>query len=95
MSASKIAGQIPEKEAPTVAAAPIISGATTFYCSVGVLVIALKGNANTVYLGNSSVTTANGYPLGAGDAVFLPILDPSSIYIIASIANQKVRAIGV
>lgn len=95
MNYGRIKNQIPEKTAPTVAAEPIISPANTFYTDLGTLMIALKGNTNTVYVGNVNVTTSDGFPLGNGDAVFIPGTDPSSIYIIASVAAQKVRAIGV
>lgn len=90
-----IKGQIAEKTAPTVAAESIVSGVNTFYTEYGTLVIALKANANTVYVGNSSVTAATGFPLSGGDALFIPGRDPSNIFVIATIVGQKVRAIGV
>lgn len=95
MNKGGIKGQIPEKTAPTVSAEPIISPANTFYTDMGTLLIALKGNTNTVYVGNSAVTAVTGLPLGNGDALFIPGVDPSGIYIIATVAAQKVRAIGV
>lgn len=39
----------------------------------GLWVKAMEGNAATVYVGPAGVTTANGYPLAAGNQIWLPL----------------------
>lgn len=56
----------------------------------GVLVKALKGNTGTIYVGGSTVTAANGYPLEAGESEYFPVDDPSRLWVIASAAGQIV-----
>jgi hypothetical protein len=68
---------------------------TSVTCKIGVNVVADASNAGTIYIGNSDVSASaadatTGYPLSAGDAVFLPISSPTKIYCIASEVNQKI-----
>lgn len=54
----------------------------------GVLVKALTSNTGTIYIGGSGVSSANGFPLEAGDSVTIPVDDANKVYAIASIDNQ-------
>ena len=56
----------------------------------GLRVKALTGNSDIIYVGTSQVLVSSGFPLSAGDEVFLEIDDPSKIYSIATPSqNQK------
>jgi len=57
----------------------------------GVTVLALSTNSATVYVGNSGVTTSNGFPLAAGAGIQLAIDNLSKVYIVGS---GSVRWIG-
>jgi hypothetical protein len=60
----------------------------------GLYVKADSANTSTVYIGGSSVTTSTGFILKAGDAVFVPGTDLSTIYAIASASSQLISFIG-
>lgn len=47
----------------------------------GVIVEALAGNSDNVYVGNSTVTTANGYELQPGGATSAGVLNTSAIWV--------------
>ena len=69
---------------------------TSFTCNKGVTVTADMSNTGTLYVGNATgVTTSTGFPLEAGDAMFLPIANPTLVYIISDTASQKVLYIAV
>lgn len=57
----------------------------------GVTVLALSSNAQTIYIGNSGVTTSNGFPLAAGAGLEVPVDNLNKIYIVGS---GSVRYIG-
>lgn len=64
-------------------------------CSQGVLVKAAAGNAGVVYVGKSDVTAnsavaTDGYPLAAGEEVFIPTDNAATVFAIASQAAQGV-----
>jgi hypothetical protein len=68
---------------------------TSAHAPRGVQIKASVANSGTVYVGNSDVTAGSadatdGFPLGAGDALFLPIDDPSKVYLVGSAAGQIV-----
>ena len=68
---------------------------TSYPAEVGVLFRADSGNSGVVYLGNSDVTAGttaatDGFPLSAGDGVFLQISNANLVYAIGSAVNQKV-----
>lgn len=61
----------------------------------GVQIKAAIGNTGTVYVGNSDVTAnaadaTDGFPLVGGEALFVPIDDPSKVYVIGSASGQVV-----
>lgn len=60
-----------------------------------IVVKALAGNGNTVYVGNTGVTTGSGFPLAAGETLTLVAdrttnkrLDASAVYVIGGAADQ-------
>ena len=78
----------------------VVQGATTIGASTtqlttsavggSVIVIALSGNSGTAYLGNSSVTSSDGFPLIAGATVQMDIIDASRLWV-AGTQNDIVR----
>jgi len=68
---------------------------TSYPATVGVLFRADASNSGVVYLGNSDVTAGtaaatDGFPLSAGDGVFLQISNANLVYAIGSANDQKV-----
>lgn len=81
------------KSGITTAAVPIV--ATKTICKRGVQVKADSANAGIVYIGNSDVTNGSadatdGFPLSAGQGLFVPAQDAATVYVVASAATQKV-----
>lgn len=68
---------------------------TNWTAFTGILVQASKTNGGIVYVGPEGVTTATGIALAAGESVFLPISQPSRIFVVGSVAAQVVRGVGV
>lgn len=60
-----------------------------------VTIKALSTNTGIVYVGNSTVTTANGFELLAGESVSLDCDNLNDVYVIGSGASQVVRYIAV
>ncbi|MBI2826711.1 MAG: hypothetical protein HYX69_18725 [Planctomycetia bacterium] len=61
----------------------------------GVQLRAADANAGVVYVGTSSVTTdtsdqTDGFPLAAGETLFVPIDDARKIYLRGTASGQKV-----
>lgn len=52
-------------------------------------------NAGTIYVGGSGVTTADGWPLAAGESVDIGVNRAEAIYLIASAASQAYRWLGL
>jgi hypothetical protein len=50
----------------------------------GVTVLAKSTNTGVIYVGNSGVTTSNGFPLAAGAGLDLAINNLDKIYIVGS-----------
>lgn len=51
----------------------------------------MPGNSGTIYVGNSNVGTASGFPLVASDVIVIEVADASRIWAIASAASQDLR----
>ena len=69
---------------------------SSFSCNKGVTVTADMSNSGTIFVGNSTgVTTSTGFALEAGDALFLPIDNPTKVYVISDTASQKVLYVAV
>ena len=66
----------------------------------GVIVKAHNDNTGIVYVGPNERLTANkdpetgGFPLAAGEAITIPVTDPSEIYMRADAASQYVAWMG-
>jgi hypothetical protein len=43
-----------------------------------------------MYVGSSTVSSTTGYPLSAGQEVYLEVLNLESIFVDASVGNEKV-----
>ena len=61
----------------------------------GVMLRADKANTDIVYIGTSTVTAGtvdatDGFPLSAGDIMFIPVVDVSLIFAIAASGTQRV-----
>jgi len=61
----------------------------------GIVVKADPSNSGKVYVGDSSVSTSNGYLLTAGEGIAFEIDDASKVYVVADTDNQKVYWLGV
>jgi hypothetical protein len=73
---------------------------TSTHAPRGVQIKAAVGNSGVVYIGNSDVTAGaadatDGFPLGAGDGLFLPIDDPSKVWLVGTLAGQIVHYVVV
>ena len=65
----------------TVAATGTAEAIAATQAANGVTIKALAANTNPVYVGNSGVTTSNGYELAAGEAVFLEVDDLAKVFV--------------
>ena len=61
----------------------------------GVYIKALEGNSGTVYVGDSDVSSSNGYELAAGDVVFLAVRDLADIYLDVSSGGEGASFLAV
>jgi len=68
---------------------------SSFSAKIGVMIKSSNVNVGDIHIGDSSVTTSNGFLLRNGEAITLEIEDITSLYGIASQANQYVYYIGV
>jgi hypothetical protein len=69
--------------------------ATPLHAAKGIELIAASTNTGTVYVGNADVTAGSaddtdGFPLAPGARLFLPLDDPSKVYVRGSAAGQTV-----
>ncbi|RIK72110.1 MAG: hypothetical protein DCC68_26775 [Planctomycetota bacterium] len=75
--------------------------ASAFYpCKRGVGLKADVGNSGTIYIGPSDVTAGttaatDGWPLAAGEELFLPLDDPRAVFAVASAASQQLHVVVV
>lgn len=79
------------KTVPTGAAEALAGSQATR----SVTVKALSTNTVAVYVGASTVTTANGFELLAGESVTMDIANLATVYVISGSASQVVRYIAV
>lgn len=69
--------------------------ATSTKLQVGVTIKALAGNSDVVYVGASNaVASTTGYPLAAGEQVFIAVDDLSLVWLIGGASGQEIRYIG-
>jgi hypothetical protein len=60
----------------------------------GVVIKALTANTGTVYVGGAGVTSANGFPLTAGESISYAATNANLIYIVGSDTTQVVSGTG-
>lgn len=53
-----------------------------------------NSGAVTVYLGDSNVTTTNGYPLGSGSTIMLRDVNSNSLYVIDAASTGQITILG-
>lgn len=58
------------------------------------LILSMPGNSGTIFVGNSGVTTANGYPRTGGQEIEI-VARPKDAYVVGSAAGQVYRWIAV
>lgn len=61
----------------------------------GVVLKADASNSGTVYVGNSNVTTSNGFPLTAGQSLEIQADSTAAIWVVGSAAGQIVHWIAL
>lgn len=64
----------------TTSSTPTALADVSFQMRKGVYLKALSGNSAPVFIGNSDVSATLGYPLNAGDYVFIPIDKLSKVF---------------
>lgn len=64
-------------------------------CQTGVLIQAELSNTGICSIGDSTLTTANGIQLQAGDSVFLPVSNANLIYNIGTVTTDKLRVLAL
>ncbi len=62
---------------------------------IQVSIRAMPSNSGTIYVGGSGVTTADGWPLAAGESVDIGVSRAEAVYLIASAASQAYRWLGL
>ena len=65
---------------------------TTLYS--GVRVKALAGNGGWIYVGGTTVSSANGFVLDAGEEVFLEVSNLATVWVDSSVNTEGVSYIG-
>jgi hypothetical protein len=65
-------------------ARPLVSAGYARLVRKGVYVRALAGNGVTIYVGNAQLHTGGGYPLVAGEEVFVPVDSTGKVYVQAT-----------
>lgn len=73
----------------TTSATQLIVASTTV--TERVALKSLSTNSGKIFVGDSGVTTANGYELSAGDEIIIPIDDVNKLYAIADTGTQDLR----
>ncbi|HEY4309854.1 MAG TPA: hypothetical protein VGN12_10420 [Pirellulales bacterium] len=68
---------------------------STVEATKGVQLRAADSNTATVFVGHASLTTdaadaTDGFPLQAGEALFVPVNDAAKIFVVSTAVNQKV-----
>lgn len=79
----------------TVGTSAVLLTTTSTPLKFGIVVKADPNNTGKVYVGDSSVSTSNGYLLTAGEGIAFEIDNASKVWVIADTDNQKVYWLGV
>jgi hypothetical protein len=69
--------------------------ATSYRATKGVQIKADAANSSTVYVGNADLTAdtadaTDGFPLAAGEGLFVPVDDVNKVYVRGGASGQKV-----
>jgi hypothetical protein len=56
----------------------------------GVYIKAMPANTGLVYVGGDTVTSSTGYPLSAGETLFLPIAQTTTIFVDSAVNGEGV-----
>jgi len=59
----------------------------------GVTIKAMPSNTGDIYVGDSAVSSSNGYPLSAGEEIHLKLRDLSKIYLDTATGGEGVKYI--
>ncbi len=81
------------KKTVTTAGTAVELGSTSELVN-GVNVKALLANTDKIYVGDSEVSSSNGFELSAGDQVFVACTDLASIHIDAAVNGEGVSFLG-
>lgn len=60
-----------------------------------ITVRALSGNTGDIYLGSSTVSSTDGFPLSPGEVITVPAGDLNDYYIDAETSGDKIRYIAI
>lgn len=77
----------------TTSAAAISS--TSKLINVAVTIKSSNSNTSNIFVGTSGVVLSDGFELGPGEAITLPIDDVQKVYAISSTGTQSISYIGV
>ena len=64
-------------------------------CQAGVLIQADLANTGICSIGDSTLTTANGIQLQAGDSAFVPVSNVNLLYSIGTVLTDKLRVLAL
>ena len=98
LASTTVSNTVTTSEAPPTAVSHALASVTTAGTRIqltanackSIVVKALGSNAGTIYVGGSTVSSANGFPLAAGDTVALDISNTNVVWIDSSINAQSV-----
>lgn len=65
----------------------------SFFANVTCLKV-VPGGTQVVYVGDSTVTTANGYPLSANESACFPAINMNQVYVVATTTGSTVAWFG-
>lgn len=77
----------------TTAATQITTASTSL--TFGILIKASNANTQNVYVGAASVSSINGYELGVGENITLPVDNANRVYVLSPSGTQSVSWIGL
>ena len=80
-----------QKYVTTAGTQVALASSTAIYHSVTIM--AQAGNSGNIYIGDSSVSSSNGYILDAGDTIEIQIANLSTIYVDSSVNGEGVSYI--
>ena len=79
----------------TVGTTAVQLTSTSTPLNAGIVVKADSNNSGNVYVGDSSVSTSNGFALAAGEGIAFEIDDASKVWVVADSSGQKIYWLGL